>query len=123
MKIIHPKDAVHVSKPEGTNVTYFLFPEYEIHSNEQAPHSIQMWHHHETIWETLYVIEGELIVRWKENNQEKEEVIRAGDLVENERTPHTFENRTDKIVKFLVIKQVLTGQDKKDILKTDKILD
>lgn len=123
MKIIHPKDALQVSKPEGTHVVYFLFPEYEVHYNEQTPHSIQTWHHHEIIWETLYMIEGELIARWKENNQEKMEIIKTGDLVENERTSHTFENKSDKIVKFLIIKQVLTGQNKKEILKTDKVVD
>lgn len=78
MKIIHPKDALQVSKPEGTNVTYFLFPEYEVHYNEQVPHSTQIWHHHEKIWETLYIIEGELIVKWKENNEEKRESYKSG---------------------------------------------
>lgn len=123
MKIIHSKDAVQVSKPEGTNVTYFLLPEYEVHYNEQIPNSTQTWHHHEKIWETLYIIEGELTAKWKENGQEKSEIVKAGDLIESERTTHTFTNHTDKAVKFLVIKQVLTGEDKKEILKTDKIVD
>lgn len=123
MKIIHPKDALQVSKPEGTNVTYFLFPEYEVHYNEQIPHSTQTWHHHEKIWETLYIIEGELTVKWREADQEKEEIVSAGDLIEGERTPHTFENKSDKVVKFLVIKQVLNGQNKKELLKTDKVID
>lgn len=123
MKIIHPKNALQVSKPEGTNVTYFLFPEYEIHANEQVPHSTQTWHHHEKIWETLYIIDGELVARWREDGEEKTEVVKAGDLIENENTPHTFENNTDKVVKFLVIKQVLSGQDKRHILKMDKVVD
>jgi uncharacterized cupin superfamily protein len=123
MKIIHPKDALHVSKPEGTNVTYFLFPEYEIHANEQVPNSTQTWHHHEKIWETLYIIEGELVARWREGGIEKIEVVKAGDLIESENTPHTFENATDQVVKFLVIKQILSGQDKRDVLKNDKVID
>jgi len=123
MKIIHPQNALQVSKPEGTNVTYFLFPEYEIHANEQVPHSTQTWHHHEKIWETLYIIEGELVARWKEGNQEKMEIVKAGDLIESEDAPHTYENRTDKVVKFLVIKQVLAGQNKRDLLKSDKVID
>lgn len=123
MKIIHPKDTLQVSKPEGTHVTYFLFPEYEIHYNEQIPHSTQTWHHHEKIWETLYIIEGELSVKWKEGNKNKKEIVRSGDLIESERSSHTFKNKSDKTVKFLVIKQVLNGQDKKELLKTDKVLD
>jgi uncharacterized cupin superfamily protein len=123
MKIIHSKDALHVSKPEGTHVTYFLLPEYEVHYNEQIPGSAQTWHHHEHIWETLYIIEGELVAKWKEGSEEKQEVVSAGDLIETQRTPHTFVNESDKTVKFLVIKQVLNGQDKKELLKTDKVID
>ncbi len=122
MKIIHAKDAVQVSKSEGTNVTYFLLPEYEVHYNEQIPNSTQTWHHHEKIWETLYIIEGELTAKWKENGQERSEIVKAGDLIESERTTHTFTNHTDKVVKFLVIKQVLSGEDKRKLLKTDKVL-
>lgn len=123
MKIIRAKDAVQVSKPEGTNVTNFLRPEYEVHYNEQIPHSTQTWHHHEIVWESIYIIEGELVAKWKEGKMEREEVVKSGDFVESERSTHTFTNNSGKVVKFLVIKQVLSGQDKKKILKSDKVLD
>lgn len=67
MKIYHKQDTLNVLKPEGINVTYYLFNEYEVHYNEQVPNSTQTWHHHEKIWETLYIIEGELNAKWKEN--------------------------------------------------------
>jgi uncharacterized cupin superfamily protein len=123
MKIIRKTDAVSVSKPEGTHVTYYLFDEYEIHINQQLPHTIQTWHHHKKIWETLCVLEGELTAYWKENEEIKKQIVRAGDIVENEHTPHTFSNDSDKVVKFMVIKQVLTGENKKELFRTDKILD
>lgn len=123
MKITPKGNAIFVSKPEGTKVTYYLFPEYEVHINEQVPHSTQTWHHHEKIWETLYIIEGELTAQWKENGEIKKQVVKTGDLIETEHTPHTFSNDSDTVVKFVVIKQVLNGENKKDILKTDKILD
>lgn len=123
MKIYHKRDALNVSKPEGLNVAYYLFNEYEIHYNEQLPNSTQVWHHHEKIWETLYIIEGELLAKWKENGVEKSETLIAGDLVETEKTPHTFMNNSDEIVKFIVIKQILNGENKKEDLKTDKVLD
>ena len=75
MKIISKVDVLNVSKPEGTNVTYYLFDEYEVHYNEQVPHSTQTWHHHERIWESLFIIEGELTVKWKENGEEKEQIV------------------------------------------------
>jgi hypothetical protein len=65
MKIIPAADAPHVVKPEGTDIHYYLFKDYEVHYNEQAPHTTQTWHHHEIIWETLYIINGELTARWR----------------------------------------------------------
>src|SRR4051812_24523364 len=109
MKIRTKKDALSVSKPEGTNVSYYLFPEYEMHFNEQVPQCTQTWHHHEKIWESLFIIEGELTAHWKENGETKKQIVKAGDLIETEHTPHTFSNDSDKVVKFLVIKQLLNG--------------
>lgn len=123
MKIYHKKDALNASKPEGINVAYYLLNEYEIHYNEQLPHSAQVWHHHEKIWESLYIIEGELLAKWREGKTEKSETLITGDLIETERTPHTFINNSNRTVKFLVFKQILNGENKKEVLKTDKILD
>lgn len=123
MKITQKQSVPHVEKPEGTIVDYYLFPEYEIHYNEQVAGSTQTWHHHEKIWETLYIIEGELTVQWKENGKVKTQIVTSGDLIETEHTPHTCTNHTDNKVKFLVIKQVLSGIDKRNLLKTDKIID
>ena len=122
MKIIHAKDVLHIKKPEGTDVHYYLFKDYEVHYNDQAPHTTQTWHHHEKIWETLYIIEGELTARWRENGEEKSQIMRAGDVVETERTPHTFSNDSDTIVRFLVIKHMPSAEDYSEVLKTDKVL-
>lgn len=123
MKITKREDILNVNKPEGINVWYYLFDEYEVHFNEQNPHTEQTWHHHEKIWECLDIIEGELLARWRENGSEKEEIVREGDLIETEYTPHTFINNSDQVVKFLIMKQILNGENKKDLLKNDKVLD
>lgn len=123
MKIITPSEAIQVSKPEGTKVWYYLRDEYELHYNEQIPGSTQTWHHHQKISETLYIIEGELTAEWKENEEIKSQIVKAGDFIETENTPHTFRNHTDKIAKFIVIKQILSGQNKRKILKSDKVID
>ncbi len=123
MKIKHRKDVMYVEKPEGVNVAYYLFPEYEVHVDEQLPHTTQTWHHHEKIWETLYIVEGELTAQWKENGEVKKEKVQTGDLIESEHAPHTYSNDSDKNVKYIVIKQVLTNDDKSQLLKTDKVLD
>lgn len=123
MKIINATDVPHIVKPEGTDVHYYLFNDYEVHYNDQAPHTTQTWHHHEKIWETLYIIEGELNAQWRDGAEEKSQTIKAGDLVETERTPHTFSNETDQTVRFLVIKRIPSDQDYKEVLKSDKVLD
>jgi quercetin dioxygenase-like cupin family protein len=123
MKIIRKQEAVNISKPEGVKVEYFLFDEYEVHYNEQIAGSTTTWHYHKTIWETLFIIEGELTVQWKDDNGEiKSEIVKAGDLIEVERIPHAFTNHTDRVVKFLVTKQILKGDNCRDIFKTDKVV-
>jgi quercetin dioxygenase-like cupin family protein len=119
MKITKAQDVPHVQKPEGTDVYYYLFNDYEIHYNDQAPHTTQTWHHHDQIWETLYIIDGELNAHWREGDEEKSQTVKAGDLVETERTPHTFSNDSDNTVRFLVIKRIPSSE----VFKTDKVLD
>ena len=123
MKIIHKKDILHVNKPEGTKVDYYLRKEYELHYNEQIPKTTQTWHHHEKILESIYIIEGELTAEWKLDGKTYKEVVKTGDLIETEDTPHTFTNHTNEIIKFIVIKQVLSGENKAQLLKTDKVID
>lgn len=123
MKIVSANDVPHIAKPEGTDVHYYLFKDYEIHYNDQAPHTTQTWHHHEKIWETLYIIEGELTAYWRDGADEKSQVVKTGDLIETERTPHTFSNESDEVVKFLVIKRIPSEEDFTNVLKTDKVLD
>lgn len=123
MNIIQAKDALRIAKPEGTEVHYYLFKDYEVHYNDQAPHTTQTWHHHEKIWETLYIIEGELKAKWKNNDGEQSQTVKAGDLIETERTPHTFSNETDDVARFLVIKHMPSSEDHSEVLRIDKVLD
>lgn len=123
MKIVTSKEALHVAKPEGTDVRYYLFEDYEVHYNEQAAGATQTWHHHEKIWETLYIIDGQLTAHWREDGEEKTEIVMTGDLIETERTPHTFTNDSDEKVRFLVIKRIPSDEDYSEVLKTDKVLD
>jgi len=123
MNIVRSSDVNFVSKPEGTSVHYYLFNDYELHYNEQAPNTSQTWHHHEKIWETLYIIEGNLRVEWKEDGKVNSEIVSNGDLIETERTPHTFVNASDEIVRFIVIKRMPSDEDFRNVFKNDKVLD
>lgn len=123
MKIIKAEDVDYVDKPEGVSVHYYTFSDYEVHYNEQAPHTTQTWHHHEKIWESIYIIEGELIAYWREDSTEQSQKVVAGDMIETEWTPHTFSNESDNMVKFLVVKRMPSSVDYSETLRTDKVLD
>jgi uncharacterized cupin superfamily protein len=123
MKIIKQDEAIYISKPEGLKIRYYLRDEYELHYNEQIPGTTQKWHHHDKILETVFILEGELTLFWKEKEKIKKQLVKQGDFIETENSPHTFTNHTDKNVKFIVIKQILSGKNKREIIKNDKILD
>jgi mannose-6-phosphate isomerase-like protein (cupin superfamily) len=122
MNIIPRTTARSQVRPSG-NRLYYDFPEYSLHLNEIKPGGATDWHHHEKIWETVFVVKGTLVVRWKENGETKQQTITEGDVVEVADTPQSFANETDELAVFLDIKQVLSGEDKQELLKTDKVVD
>ena len=123
MKIVPREKAKFFDSPEGRKARIYNFPEYEFQYDEQQPNTILKWHHHAKIWETIYIIEGELVARWKVNGEEKKQVVRAGDLVEPGFVSHTFENCSNEVVKFIAFKQVLSGENKKEMIDKDKVYD
>ena len=123
MEIIRRSQAIHIDKSEGTSVDYYLFPEYEIHYNEVPPGTVQVWHHHQVIEETLLMIQGTLEARWKEDGQEKTATLQPGDLVRVEDTPHTFANVSENLVTFVIFRLILQGVDQQARIKNDKHLD
>jgi uncharacterized cupin superfamily protein len=124
MKIISQNQAVHIDKAEGSAVEFYIFPEYEVHYNEIKPGTVQLWHHHSRISETLFVVSGEIEAHWiDENGQKTMKVVTAGDVVEVENSPHTFINTSQGVVKFVVFRFVPTGEDKREMIKNDKVLD
>lgn len=123
MNIVSQENAKFFDSPEGRKTWIYGFPEYEFQYDEQQPHTILKWHHHAKIWETIYIIEGELVARWKENGEKKEQLVKTGDVIEPGNGSHTFENRSDGIVKFIAMKQVLTGKDMQEMIEEDKVYD
>ena len=123
MKITRKNQSILIDKQRRLKVRYYLFKEYEIHWNRQRPNTTQEWHHHNKIHETLFIVHGQLIARWKEGDKICKSIVREGDIIETESTPHTFSNDSKSDVKFIVFKQVLTGKNKRNLLKSDKIVD
>jgi quercetin dioxygenase-like cupin family protein len=68
------QDAIHVKKENGTDVSYYIFDEFEIHLNIIAPKSIQEWHFHSQIEETILVTKGNLCCKWLEDGMERADI-------------------------------------------------
>jgi quercetin dioxygenase-like cupin family protein len=123
MEITRRAEAIFVDKGNGTSVHYYIYPEYEIHYNEVLPRTVQQWHHHEVIEETLYIVSGQLEAYWSKDDQAYSEKLNEGDIIRVGRIPHTFANLSDEIVQFLVFRMIPDGADKREIIKNDKVID
>jgi mannose-6-phosphate isomerase-like protein (cupin superfamily) len=122
IKFIEKKDAINIHKDNGTDVSYYIFNEFEIHMNKISPKSIQEWHYHSKIEETLMIIKGELTCRWLEYGEEMSKKISANEVVRVGNSTHTFENETDEEVEFIVFRFIPDGVDKREIIKNDKVV-
>jgi quercetin dioxygenase-like cupin family protein len=123
MEITRQAQAIFRDKGNGTCVHYYIYPEYEIHYNEVLAQTIQQWHHHEVIEETLYIVSGQLTAYWAKNDAVCSEKLNQGDIIRVGKIPHTFANLSDETVQFLVFRMIPDGTDKRETIKTDRVVD
>lgn len=109
-------------KENGTKVNYFIFDEYEIHFNIIPPGTTQEWHMHREIEETLFILSGEISVKWKDDYMIRQETVPSNSVVRVKNSIHTIENQTDKEASFLVLRFVPDGTIKRELIKNDKIV-
>lgn len=122
-EVIHKEDSIRVLKETGTEVNYYIFDESEIHLNKIMPHSIQEWHYHEKIDETLLITRGKLLCKYiDEDGLERFCYAARNDIVKVHDSVHTFENDTDDITEFIVFRFVPDGRNKRDLIKSDKTI-
>lgn len=119
-QILTLNNAISVMKENRTKVDYYLFDEYEIHLNTVPPGTVQEWHYHSKIEETILVIHGILTISWLEKNREQTKDIHPNELVCVKNSKHTFSNTGTSDVVFVVFRFVPDGINKRDIIKNDK---
>lgn len=122
IQFLRESDAINIHKTNETDISYYIFNEFEIHMNKISPKSIQEWHYHSKIEETLMIIKGELTCRWLEYGEEMSKKINANEIVRVGNSTHTFENETDEEVEFIVFRFFPDGVDKREIIKNDKVV-
>ena len=113
-------DSIHTDKGDGTQVNYYLFDEYEIHANVIAAGTVQGWHHHDRIIETLYVTSGSIEARWLDDGQVTTRRLDRGDVITVGSSVHTFANPYEEPAEFLVFRLVPDGTDKREVIKNDR---
>lgn len=122
IEFLDRKDAITVHKTNGTDVSYYIFEESEIHLNTIKPGSVQEWHFHSDIDECLLITKGVLTCRWLEDDKEKARTVAEHGIVRVGNSIHTFANETDEEVEFVVFRSVPDGRDKREIIKKDKVV-
>lgn len=114
-------DSIFKDKGDGTLVNYYQFDEFEIHSNVVAAGTVQEWHHHERISETIYVVSGTIEVRWIEDSSiVRRTHLDSGCVVNVGSSVHTIANPGHSGAKFIVFRFVPDGDDKRDLIKNDR---
>lgn len=123
MKITKKQNAISVTRDDGTNISYYIFSEHEVHYGALPPGIVQPWHHHERVSETLYIIEGTLMFHFlDENGKKQQKKVITGDMIRVENTPHTFSNPFTKTCKMVAFRYVPQGVDQHEVIKNDKVL-
>ncbi len=122
MKVISQSESIFVQRDDNSKINYFLFDEYEVHYGEIAPGVKQPWHSHQTINETLFIIEGQIELHFLEKGEKKSQIVGPGNVIQVENTPHTFINSFDQDCKMVAFRFIPEGKFKQDIIKQDKVL-
>ena len=120
-EIVTESDAITVTKDDGTKVSYYIFPEFEVHANTIVAGTIQNWHYHKAIEEIIFVTSGQIEVLWlDENNQKVAKVLNPGDLCRLGGSVHNVANRTKEAATFLVYRLIPTGKNRHTLIKGDR---
>lgn len=120
LEIYKLEDAIFCEKENKTKVHYFLFDEYEVHYNVIPPKSIQEWHRHTKIEETIFVLSGQFQMKWKQKDEMKIKTVSKNMLIRVKNSIHTLENPFEEEAVFIVFRMVADGKNKREIIKNDK---
>ena len=120
--ILTKLNGISVVKENKTEVDYYIFDEFEVHLNRIPPHTVQEWHKHKVIEEVVVVTDGQVDIRWKENEEFLQETLFKGSLARVKKSIHTIENNTDIWAEFTVFRMVPLGNVNRETIKNDKIV-
>ena len=102
IEIRNSKEALSRVKKNGTEVQYFLYPEFEVHTNKIPPGS------------------GKISIETIENATLERAEVKQGDVLRVKNSIHRLVNRNRTSASFIVFRFVPQGVSQADIIKNDK---
>ena len=119
--ITRQASAISVTKSSGTQVDYYLYPEFEIHTNTLPAGVVQDWHKHQQLDENIIVTSGEITVEYLENGRVSSQTVRENDVLRVKQSIHRLLNQSSEPAQFIVFRFIPIGQDQSELMKQDKV--
>ena len=114
-------EAISVEKDNGTKVSYFLYPEFEIHQNILPANTVQDWHKHQAIEEVIVPTKGNVTIQVLEDNAVRAYTANCGEVLRVKQSIHRIIGDTKEEVQFTVFRFIPSGNDQSDKIKNDKV--
>ncbi|WP_025869180.1 cupin domain-containing protein [Enterococcus crotali] len=121
IEIMTKNDSIFAKKEDGTNVNYYIFPEFEIHLNLVPGNTTQEWHTHQSIEEILVITDGQIRVETIADGKKSHKDCQKGDVIRMNSSLHRILNLQNIEATFAVFRFVPQGMDNREIIKNDKI--
>ncbi|WP_460055160.1 cupin domain-containing protein [Pseudolactococcus yaeyamensis] len=113
--------AISVTKSSGTQVDYYLYPEFEIHKNSLPAGVVQDWHKHQELDENIIVTSGEITVEYLANSHVSSQTIHENDVLRVKQSIHRLSNQSSEPAQFIVFRFMPTGREQSERMKRDKV--
>lgn len=120
IEIMTTNDSIFAKKEDGTNVNYYIFPEFEIHLNAIPKNTTQGWHTHQSIEEILVITDGKIRVETIVDDKKSHRDCQKGDVIRMNKSLHRILNLQNIEATFAVFRFVPQGIDNREIIKNDK---
>lgn len=117
--IIGKNDGIFVKKENGTQVEYFLFDHFEIHTNIIPAGCVQDWHAHKKIEEIIVINSGILFLEWLEDDICSKEIT-SGQMIRMNNSIHRISNICESKVECTIFRFVAPNENQAEIIKNDK---
>ncbi|MEI5995119.1 cupin domain-containing protein [Candidatus Enterococcus mansonii] len=117
--IVKQTEAISIKKANGTEVDYYLFDAFEIHTNVIPAGCVQDWHVHKKIEEIIVINKGCILLEWLETDIIKEEV-RSGEIIRMNSSIHRISNKGESEAICTIFRFVSPIEDQSEVIKNDK---